>query len=489
MNVAGRRAAGLDAAFVAELDVYSQSKGRTPSVFVFNPFAEGFIAHGNRFTPIKHQTLLARDLANVPQFLCRAADIVLVPKRPTIEFLSAIKQSGFPLPEFAELKNGHIDPAGNLAQRKLGSLRPWAWGPDSVELLKPLFDAVTCETRAESERFNDKIARLYSTARSAMFLGRVLKHFISTRRREGAESREKAETSWLCTENEVGVAVSTFEEAFDAIAAIRRRGHHRVVAKQALGLAGQNALRFWEPELLPVQKQWLENSLQNGRQVVIEPWLERELDFSIQLEMESRRLKTLRLYGIDQRSQRSNFKGTLRERTLPAACPGTLRLYSKMCRVSLDNFNISTVRFFTARNGIADSVGFVGPIGIDAFVYRVRTGRRLPVEAESWEINPRYTMGRLTVELMKHVCPGCHGLFRLVNLAQLRAEGFVDFSSYARSLSERFPLKLEGEPIPKIREGALCLNEPGQAQVCLATFQVSRHSPELGTPEHRLGAR
>jgi hypothetical protein len=34
------------------------------------------------------------------------------------------------------------------------------------------------------------------------------------------------------------------------------------------------------------------------------------------------------------------------------------------------------------------------------------------------EINPRYTMGRLTVELMKHTCPGSCGLFRLVTRAQ-----------------------------------------------------------------------
>src|SRR4030095_12570409 len=36
LNVEGRRAAGLDPQFIAELNVYSQSKGRTPSVFVFN---------------------------------------------------------------------------------------------------------------------------------------------------------------------------------------------------------------------------------------------------------------------------------------------------------------------------------------------------------------------------------------------------------------------------------------------------------------------
>jgi len=90
-------------------------------------------------------------------------------------------------------------------------------------------------------------------------------------------------------------------------------------------------------------------------------------------------------------------------------------------------------------------------------------------------------MGRLTLELMKQICPGSCGLFRLVSRAQAREEGFAEFAGYARSLSERFPLLLEGEAVSKIREGALCLNDPALAQVCLATFQVSRTlNPLLG---------
>ena len=115
---------------------------------------------------------------------------------------------------------------------------------------------------------------------------------------------------------------------------------------------------------------------------------------------------------------------------------------------------------------------YLGPVGIDAFVYRAPSGecRLKPIV----EINPRYTMGRLTVELMKQTCPGSHGHFRLINRAQLRAEGFEDFSSFARTLVGTNPLHLEGEPSPKIREGALCLNDPATAQACLAVFQVSR---------------
>ena len=112
-----------------------------------------------------------------------------------------------------------------------------------------------------------------------------------------------------------------------------------------------------------------------------------------------------------------------------------------------------------------------GPVGLDAFVYRAEDGLcRLEAIVE---MNPRYTMGRLTVELMKHAAPGSRGLFQaFVSLKQALAEGFTDFAACARSLSERFPIHLKGEPSPRIGEGAICLNDPAQAQVCLAVFHV-----------------
>jgi hypothetical protein len=78
------------------------------------------------------------------------------------------------------------------------------------------------------------------------------------------------------------------------------------------------------------------------------------------------------------------------------------------------------------------------------------------------------------VELMRQTCQNCNGVFRLVNAAQLRAENFENFPAYASALEEQFPLQLEGEPVPRIREGALCLNDPATAQSCLAVFRVSR---------------
>ncbi|NDB75857.1 MAG: DUF455 family protein, partial [Verrucomicrobia bacterium] len=291
LNVEGRRAAGLDAQFIAELDVFAQSKGRTPSVFVFNPFTEGRIAQGKSFTPVKHQAQLARDLAALPMFLCRQDDIVLVEERPAVEFLSGLKQAGFALPEFVERKR-----VASLTQRKLGRLRPWAWGPDSVELLAPLFPSLTGESRTAECSFNAGIGQLYSKAWSASFLRSFLR----------SHARRDEDTALnLCPLKEVGVGVNTLDAAVDAIAAIRARGHHRVVVKQAFGLAGHNALRLWEPELLESQRRWLEKSLQGGGQVVVEPWLERLADFSMQFEMEASGLRLRGYTGLvtDARGQ------------------------------------------------------------------------------------------------------------------------------------------------------------------------------------------
>jgi hypothetical protein len=468
----------------AESNAGAQSQGHPPSVFVFNPFAEGRIARGKSFTPVKSQTLLASDLANLPQFLCRPEDIVLVAKRPAGEFLRALKEAGFPLPEFVELKQGRLDPASSLCQRKLGRLRPWAWGPDSLELLEPLFAQVTGEARTASQCFNKTIARLYSKAWSAEFLRTVLARNRASAaahpsgREKGSFAAAAAPAAWLCSEHEVGVAVDTLEGALEALAAIRRRGHHRVVAKEAHGLAGHNAIRLWEPEVLPAQRRWLAQALQQGRQLVIEPWLERELDFSVQLEMGPRRLRLCGYTGLinDRKGQfQANWAAANCDRRFPA---DVAALFCEPADIAarLQRFYEDILSLLEAE---LQRAGWVGPVSIDAFVYRAPEGgcRLKPVV----EINPRYTMGRLTLALMKHVCPGSCGRFRLVSRGQARAEGFADFPSYALSLSERFPLRLEGAPGPRIRAGALCLNDPAQAQGCLATFQVSRalHPPPL----------
>ena len=470
LNVEGRRAAGLPEDFISRLNVYSHSKGRTPNLFLFNPFAEAYIAQGRSFSPVKHQALLAYDLAGLPQFLCRQDDIVLLPTRPSLGFLETLKAARFPLPEFVETNTalfgyGPKNEAPSLAelsQRKLGGLRPWAWGPDSFEALKPLFASVTGEPRPGTQLYNPKIAELYSKAWSADFLRRALQ-----------ETDLRLDSSWLCSVSEVAIAPATLAEAFEAIACIRARGHAKVIVKEALGLAGSNSLRLWEPEILARQRRWIQRALESGRVLVIEPWLERAADFSVQMEMTPQGLQILGYTGLinDLKGQfLGNWASPGWQRNPPSLASwvaGAPRdLTPKLQRV------YETIRRTLERE--LSTRGFVGSLGIDAFLYHDALGhcQLKPVV----EINPRHTMGRLTLELMRHASPGSHGLFRLVSSAAAQREGAHSLLGYATSLRQQHPIVLKGAPERLIHEGAVCLNDPERAQVCLATFQVARHS-------------
>ena len=472
LNVEGRRAAGLDPQFIAELNVYSQSRGRTPGVFVFNPFAEGRIAEGRSFNPTRHQAQLARDLENLPQFLCRQDDIVLVQQRPGVEFLSGIKQAGFLLPEFVEVGRsadlrtgalGHGNPNKaepnrcSALQRKLGRLRPWAWSPDSVELLTPLFANIAAEQRSAEQRFNPGIARLYSKAWSAALLRQIL--------------TSAAAKDCLCTEYEAGVVVDSVQAALATVAAIRTRGHHRIVVKEAVGVAGSNAIRLFEPDILESQRRWMTHALRNGRQLVVEPWLERLADFSVQLEMTAEGLKLCGYTGLIN-DAKGQFQGNYAESHHHTRIPGSIvKLFPKVTNISRLMLDLYANVFSLLEEELR-RLDYLGPLGIDAFIYRDVHGE--PRFKPIVEINPRYTMGRVMVELMRQTFQGSTGSFRLINKAALRAEGCEDFQGYSKKLAEQFPLRLEGEPVPRIREGAVCLNDPARAQVCLAVFQVQK---------------
>jgi len=470
-NEEARRTAGLDPHFIAQLELFARSKGRTPQVFLFNPLAEGYIARGPGFTPAAPARQLARDLAHLPQFLARRDDVVVVPEAPAPDFLATLKSAGFERPEFVVgpegvrlgkgLDNGHGD---GLGERKLGGLRPWAWAPDSLERLSPLFSQVTGDDRGPDDCFNPRIAELYSKAWSAQFLREIHPELAAV-------------FPALCPVETIGLPVTDLPAALEAVREFRARGFHRLVVKQALGLAGANAIRLWEPELLETQRRWMAESLEAGQTLVVEPWLERLADFSVQFERAAGGLRRIGFTDLfnDHRGQfLANGASPGFERRPPARAVRAFNSWPDAPGLLRRGYEVLASALETR----LAAVGFRGPIGIDALVCQTPEGPRLkPVV----EINPRYTMGRLTLELMRVVAPGSHGLFRLVNRSLLKASGFATFADYAQDVVRRHPLHRVGSPQPRLREGAVCLNDPSRVQVCLALWVVGRSETILST--------
>ena len=462
-NLEARRAAGLEPDFIAQLELFARSKGRTPQVFLFNPLAEGYIARGAGFTPAAPARQLACDLAHLPQFLARRDDVVVVPEAPAPDFLATLKSAGFELPEFVVAPEG-VRLGNGLGERKLGGLRPWAWAPDSLERLGPLFSQVTGDDRGPDDCYNPRIATLYSKAWSARFLQEIQPELASV-------------FPALCPVETIGTAVTNLPTALAAIQSFRDQGHHRLVVKQALGLAGANAIRLWEPELLETQRRWMADVLEAGQTLVVEPWLERLADFSVQFERIASGLRRIGFTDLfnDHRGQfLANGASPGFERRPPARVVRAFRTWPDAPGLLRRVYDVIASALETR----LAAIGFWGPIGIDALVCQTPDGPRLkPVV----EINPRYTMGRLTLELMRVVAPGSHGLFRLVNRSQLKASGFATFADYAHDAVRRHPLHRAGSPQPRLREGAVCLNDPSRAQVCLALWAVGRNETILST--------
>jgi uncharacterized ferritin-like protein (DUF455 family) len=469
-NIEGRLAAGLDPLFIDQLKAFAQSKGRTPVVFVFNPFAEAYVARGDSFTPGRLQQTLQQDLANLPQFLCRRDDVVLVEHRPSPAFLNNLEAAGFPVPEFALMAHGKVDLNGALGKRKLNGLRPWAWGPDSVKLLSPLFANLTSPRLNPNSYFNPQLGNLYSKEWSAEFLRLILEELGDEVVQSHSQKDPASWKDWLCSSHEAGRGASDLSQALGHIEEIRNSGHHRVVVKEALGVAGRNAIRLLEPQLQDNQRRWMQRILEQGHRLVIEPWLNRVADFSVQLEMEPAGLRPIEYTGL-----LNDWKGEYQGNW---ACPGFGRgncldfskLFPKVpdIRRQLTHLYSRIIRRLELK---LREAGYLGPIGIDAFVYTDDKGeaRLKPIV----EINPRYTMGRVTVELMRYVAPGSTGVFRVVNQQHVLASGFANFPTWAGSMREQRPIHLEGKPVPKIRSGFICLTEPERAQSCVATFEVT----------------
>jgi hypothetical protein len=132
--------------------------------------------------------------------------------------------------------------------------------------------------------------------------------------------------------------------------------------------------------------------------IVVEPWLDRVWDFSVQFEMDSAGLRRLEMIRLEN-NPRGQFRAV-------AAGPRVTRGLP----VDLARFLHATV--FPLYDGVfrefleerLRQAGFLGAAGVDALVYRDGGGelRCKPLV----ELNPRYTMGRIAHEIRRQVAPG-----------------------------------------------------------------------------------
>lgn len=408
-NAESRRLAGLDDDFIRHLEVCEHSRGRTPVVHWFNPNAESHTraaAMGTPWQPDKTALALELDLEALLLGCCRRDDALLMRRAPSIDHLTRLKDAGYDLPEILTV--------GSPAGRKLGGLRPWAWSPDAVGQLRPYADDVS--------------PQVDSQWREA-----VPAHWLS---KEIGLRLEQA----LGPQPETGVLLHGVDEILAEID--RHLAGGQALLKAPFACAGRGHLRMNAASDPVKTRGWIANTLASHGAVMVEPWLERVMDFSALYEMKPGGSVTLVGLTRMENDAAGRFTGirvspkwgTLLDPQIAVFLfreAGAMGIYQEQIPVLLKNL----------------LPGHVGPLCVDAMVHR-RADGSLALKRVV-EMNVRLTMGRIAWEWMKRRPGSSGGCLRLL----------------------RRPL-LGGSDLTHLIEGpGIFLNDPAQATRFLAYWQ------------------
>ncbi len=408
-DVEGRRRAGLGEDFIERLSRHQASKGRPPAAWVFNPSVEDELARSRPgHAPTRTARSLAEDLAPLMSWLAASDDVIVTPRPPGEAWAREMAAAGAPLPETVaslELLRG----------RKLARLEPWGRGPGITSTGL----ALVREGRAYQPGLRvaaDKVQHLAWKQELSM----VIHH--------------------RCVRCISGEIVQTPAEAAAALS----RGW---VVKSPFSTAGRGRVRG---AVAPAVESWIEKQLALHGRLRAEPWVQRVLDLSFHYDVFEARahLRGMVRFDTDARGQ---FTGTRPSRWLEQESLELRRWVGGEGgdRTWLSRLAVEVGEFLGPRLA---TLGVEGPAGVDTLVYQDKDGLFIDPLIE---VNPRWTMGRVSLAIGARVHPGSRAWWRFVPVRAGRPEATG--------------MMLEGG---RLRQGRLFTTDPDSAEVAYTVLDV-----------------
>lgn len=446
--IEARREAGLSEAFIRELKLCSSSKGRPPVIWYFNPHCDSEIVRGTPgFTPTLGSKRMSGDLKHVPMFLAHDEDIIIVESRPSREWLEMLQRAGFSTPELFESVS-----TKNIRAQRIGGFEPWGWSPDAAEFFKPLEERlVKTQVKLEPANFTkERLGRIFSKSWSAAFLEGWLERHPETRDVFGF-----SENSGFA-----GRSYKSETEAYSAIDKLHFAGRAAMV-KAPFGTSGANVRRVaTKNDLTRPLEGWIRNIIESQGEIVVEEFLNKTCDLSVQIEIGKHRTTVLETRKFVTGS-RAEYRGTYLGKRLIGFTEPELRLLHR----SFEPWE----RLARDLGNELRALGYLGPAGIDALIWRDQSGelRLKPLV----ELNPRWTMGRVALALEERLAPGTQGIWRFFSRAEIASKGFDSIQSFAASLCEKYPVKMaQTGQTRRIEHGVIATNDPSRAQEVLTVL-------------------
>jgi uncharacterized ferritin-like protein (DUF455 family) len=379
-NAASRRLAGLDETFIRHLEVCGHSRGRTPVVHWFNPNAESHAraaATGTVYQPDKTALALENDLESLILGCCKTDDAALLRNAPSLDHLARLKAAGFEIPEILTL-------ADASPGRKLGGLRPWAWSPDASATLAPFAADVAA---GQPSPWRDPLPHHWFSKA----IGLALEHALGGSPETGTLHRDPT-------------------SAHAHLARLLTSG--QALLKAAHSCAGKGHLRVNHQSDPAKTRAWIENTLARHGALVVEPWLDRLLDFSALYEATPDGRITLVGMTHLENDPAGRFLGVRVGAKWGSLLPPALADFLFREARVMEWFDH---RIPAALPGLLP--GYHGPLCVDALVHRRPDGS--PALKPVVELNVRLTMGRIAWEWMKRGPTRHGGTLRILRKANL----------------------------------------------------------------------
>ncbi|MFK7911885.1 MAG: DUF455 family protein [Akkermansiaceae bacterium] len=401
-NAGGRRLAGLDDDFISHLEVCEQSRGRTPVVHWFNPNAESHVVAsrtGNRFQPNRMESAMENDLEMLTLAWSRKDDIAVLREHPGNEHLAYLKQRGFDLPEIVSI--------GQLAGRKLGGMRPWAWSPDA-----------SLQFEKHAKQVSGNVPWQWREPLPPLYFSKEIGWRLENKMAEGSLT-SLSTSSRFCSD------MDAVQLAIEALSRISSDG---LLFKAAHACAGRGHKRIKAGEPIPIE--WLSETLEKHGGVVLEPWLDRVHDFSVLYEKKVDRIDLIGMTHMEN-DPSGRFLGSA---VYPKWGSGLAPEVAEFLFREAEMTSFYREKLPQALRELLPN--YLGPIGIDAFVFCHADGSLglRPVV----ELNARMTMGRVALELHKKTDSARPGRFRILRKKGLDVDKL--FANYSQDTHKKSTL-------------------------------------------------
>lgn len=402
----------------------------------FHPWCENSILYGPGYNPPAAMLQLNQDLSLLPVYFCNIQDALLLETPPSHYWKKQFEQLSFEFATFLQIQHLFKNCAA-FSIEKIQTIDdykplPWGWSPHSCKV------------------FKDHIKKGLNTTVPLWF-----EKQFSTKLFSELNGNTKPSIT--------GVPCTTLEQVQQVVLYFKKLGYEKVLLKANLGASGQNQYLHDSIDTLPVS--WISNQLDHQFCLIVEPYLDVILDFSIQLDVESPseiHYKGMTLFkNLSNRQFSESWIGDIKR------MPVSSDVLENLLEINRQFETLNHPLFELLKKYLVFHP-HQGPLGIDMFLYQALGKTEFNVK-EIVEINPRMTMGRISLGLQKIIADNQVGVWKTVKTKVSPSEIYSRTNDAAT-----FGLKTS---MGRIKNGIFWVNDPDNA-VSVASIMAVGESIE-----------